>query len=61
MVSPARGHRRAGQGSQDSPLLGETLDTLDKLGPLPERISVHLDRGYDSEAPAGSATAAWRS
>jgi hypothetical protein len=34
----------------DSPLLEETLDTLGKLGSLPERMSVHLDRGYDSEA-----------
>jgi transposase len=34
----------------DSPLLEGTLDTLGKLGPLPERMSVHLDRGYDSEA-----------
>ena len=34
----------------DSPLLGETLDALEALGPLPERVSVHLDRGYDSEA-----------
>jgi transposase len=34
----------------DSPLLGETLDTLEVLGPLPERMGVHLDRGYDSEA-----------
>ena len=35
----------------DSPLLGETLlDTLEALGPMPERVSVHLDRGYDSEA-----------
>jgi transposase len=33
----------------DSPLLSETLDTLQALGPLPERVSVHLDRGYDSE------------
>ena len=33
----------------DSPLLGETLDTLEMLGPLPEQMSVHLDRGYDSE------------
>ena len=33
----------------DSPLLEETLDTLGKLGSLPERMSVHLDRGYDSE------------
>jgi len=34
----------------DSPLLGETLDTLEELGPLPEQMSVHLDRGHDSEA-----------
>ena len=33
----------------DSPLLDETLDTLAVLGPLPEQMSVHLDRGYDSE------------
>jgi len=32
----------------DSPLLGETLDTMGALGELPERMSVHLDRGYDS-------------
>jgi transposase len=36
----------------DSPLLGPTLDrvlgTLDKLGPLPEEPTVHLDAGYDS-------------
>lgn len=31
----------------DSPLLDETLGTLKALGPLPERMSVHLDRGYD--------------
>jgi transposase len=34
----------------DSPLLDETLDTLELLGPLPEQMSVHLDQGYDSEA-----------
>lgn len=34
----------------DSPLLGETLDTLKALGPMSEQMSVHLDRGYDSEA-----------
>ncbi len=34
----------------DSPLLDETLDTLEVLGPLPERMNVHLDQGYDSEA-----------
>lgn len=33
----------------DSPLLDPTLATLERLGPLPERITVHLDRGYDSE------------
>ena len=32
----------------DSVLLEQTLDTLEPLGELPERISVHLDRGYDS-------------
>jgi transposase len=32
----------------DSPLLDETLDTLEVLGELPEQMSVHLDRGYDS-------------
>jgi hypothetical protein len=32
----------------DSPLLDETLDALEILGPLPEQMSVHLDRGYDS-------------
>jgi transposase len=33
----------------DSPLLGETLDAVaETLGGLPERASVHLDRGYDS-------------
>jgi transposase len=32
----------------DSPLLGPTLDHLDELGPLPEQVTVHLDRGYDS-------------
>ncbi len=34
----------------DSPLLEETLGTLEKLGPMPERVRVHLDRGYDSQA-----------
>jgi transposase len=33
----------------DSPLLEETLDTLEVLGELPERMNVHLDRGYDSQ------------
>jgi len=34
----------------DSPLLTETLDALEALGPMPKQVSVHLDRGYDSEA-----------
>ena len=29
--------------------MSETLDTLEALGPTPERLRVHLDRGYDSE------------
>ena len=32
----------------DSLLLDEPLDTLEVLGELPEQMSVHLDRGYDS-------------
>jgi len=32
----------------DSPLLGATLDTLAAVGPLPQDVTVHLDRGYDS-------------
>lgn len=33
----------------DSPLLTKTLDAVgETLGELPERVSVHLDRGYDS-------------
>ncbi len=35
----------------DSPLLAPTLDAVaETLGELPERVSVHLDRGYDSKA-----------
>lgn len=34
----------------DCVLLEDTLDTLEPLGELPERMSVHLDRGYDSGA-----------
>jgi hypothetical protein len=30
--------------------LGETLDSLEDMGSMPEQVSVHLDRGYDSEA-----------
>jgi IS5 family transposase len=42
VVAPANRH--------DSPLLDKTLDVLGELGPLPEQISVHLDRGYDSRS-----------
>lgn len=38
----------AGANRHDSPLLAPTLDRLDELGPLPDRITVHLDSGYDS-------------
>lgn len=34
----------------DSPLSGKTLDSLEMLGPLPEQVGVHMNRGYDSEA-----------
>jgi transposase len=33
----------------DSPLLADTPNTLQPLGELPDRTSVHLDRAYDSE------------
>lgn len=33
----------------DSPLSEGTLGTMEVLGALPERISAHLDRGYDSK------------
>jgi transposase len=42
IVAPANRH--------DSPLLEATLDTLGPLGELPDRASMHLDRGYDSKA-----------
>ncbi len=32
----------------DSPLLGPTLDGLYKLRPLPEGVTVHLDRAFDN-------------
>jgi len=38
----------AGANRHDSPLLAPTLDVLRTLGGLPEPVSVHLDRGYDS-------------
>jgi transposase len=37
VLAPANAH--------DSPLLAPTLDLLDALSPLPERVTVHLDRG----------------
>jgi transposase len=39
----------AGANRHDSPLLGPTLDTLERLGPLPSEPTVHLDAGYDSD------------
>jgi hypothetical protein len=33
----------------DSPLLADTLNTLQPLGELPDQASVHLDRAYDSD------------
>ena len=43
VVAPANRH--------DSPLLRPTLETLSRFGfDLPERITVHLDAGYDSRA-----------
>jgi IS5 family transposase len=38
----------ASANTHDSPLLAPTLDALAEVGPLPERPTVHLDRGYDS-------------
>lgn len=38
----------AGANRHDSPLLAPTLEHLDDLGPLPKKITVHLDSGYDS-------------
>lgn len=34
----------------DSPLLGQTLDTMEIVGELPEWMGAHLDRGYDSKS-----------
>ena len=43
LTAPANRH--------DSPLLTETLDAVtETLGEIPERVSIHLDRGYDSKA-----------
>lgn len=38
----------AGANRNDGPLLAATLAGLDTLGPVPDGIAVHLDRGYDS-------------
>jgi hypothetical protein len=39
----------AGANRHDSPLLGPTLDQVrEQVGPLPPKVTVHLDRGYDS-------------
>ena len=38
----------AGANRHDSPLLAPTLAGLDKLDHLPDDVTVHLDRGYDS-------------
>ena len=38
----------AGANRHDSPLLAPTLDTLQRLGPLPPQPVVHLDAAYDS-------------
>jgi hypothetical protein len=38
----------AGANRHDSPLLAPTLAGLEKLDGLPDDVTVHLDRGYDS-------------
>lgn len=38
----------AGANRHDSPLLAPTLAGLDRLDHLPDDVTVHLDRGYDS-------------
>ena len=38
----------AGANRHDGPLLAPTLAGLDKLDRLPDDVTVHLDRGYDS-------------
>jgi len=43
----------AGANRHDAPLLEATLAGLEKLGPLPPTIVVHLDRGYDSDVTRG--------
>ncbi len=48
MVSPL-GVITVPANRHDSPLLDDTLDTLEALGSLPDLSSVHLDRAYDSD------------
>jgi len=44
------GFATAPANRHDSPLLGETMDSMEEiLGALPEPVRVHLDRGYDSD------------
>ena len=44
----------AAANRHDSPLLRPTLETLSRFGfDLPQRITVHLDAGYDSKATRG--------
>ena len=38
----------AGANRHDSPLLRSTLEKLNRFADLPEKITVHLDAGYDS-------------
>jgi hypothetical protein len=42
VIAPANRH--------DSPLLADTLNSIQRLGELPDLASVHLDRAYDSHA-----------
>jgi transposase len=51
VIAPANHH--------DSPLLEKTLDTLEPLGELPDRASVHLDRAYDSVVTRQKLAARW--
>ena len=44
------GFATAPANRHDSPLLGETMDSMEEiLGAVPEPVRVHLDRGYDSD------------
>jgi Transposase DDE domain len=51
LVTDATGIRlhvvSAGANRHDAPLLGPTLAGLDKLGGLPDDVTVHLDRAFD--------------